>query len=62
MQQSMQQLQRAGILFPGGVGGAGPGSDFGAGLAGLGNFGNLNLGGGEDCCEGRGEGGWEGSG
>lgn len=43
MQQSMQQLQRAG-LFPG-MPGAGGGPDFGPGMAGLGGFGNLNLGG-----------------
>lgn len=43
MQQSMQQLQRAGLLP--GMPGAGGGADFGPGMAGLGGFGNLNLGG-----------------
>ncbi|CAM9306645.1 unnamed protein product [Ectocarpus sp. 13 AM-2016] len=50
MQQSMEQLQRAGMLppgmMPGAPGAGGSATDFGPGLAGLSNFGNLNLGGG----------------
>lgn len=60
MQSAMQQLQRAGLMPPGmpglggmpGVGdvggtGVGDAGGLGPGLAGLANFGNLNLGGGE---------------
>lgn len=62
MQAAMQQLQRAGILLPGslggmpgmmpggGIGGTGTGDGaggLGPGLAGLSDFGNLNLGRGE---------------
>lgn len=58
MQSAMQQLQRAGIIPPGGIpgmpgtggtaGGAADGTGgLGPGLAGLANFGNLNLGGGK---------------